>query len=369
LALRTLDRYIFREVAVTWVAVSGVLLIILVSLQLARVLAQAAANNFPSDIVLTLIGLTSTAYLTLVVPIGLFLAIMLGLGRLYHESEMAAIQSCGVGPGGLYRPVAVLGVLIAGLLAWLSFWAVPQAAARAAEIRAEAARDAQFGLLEPGRFRTIGSGNVVFYAERVDENGVLYNVNVFVDHSSDDEEERKLEIWRATRAEQRGAGRADQLFVLYDGERYEGIPGSAEFRIMRFSEGGYPIRLGALDGGARKPATRPTAELLNSNDAADRAELEWRLSNPVMALILMIMAVPLARLRPRQGRFGKIGIAILAYFLYQLALDAARTWLEEGLVPPQIGVWWVHGLALCLAAWLLVRENPPVKAQPVAASA
>jgi len=369
LALRTLDRYIFREVAVTWLAVTGVLLIILVSLQLARVLAQAAANNFPSDIVLTLIGLTSTAYLTLVVPIGLFLAIMLGLGRLYHESEMAAIQSCGVGPGGLYRPIAVLGVLIAGLLAWLSFWAVPRASARAAEIRAEAVREAHFGLLEPGRFRNIGSGNVVFYAERVDENGVLYNVNVFIDHSRDDEAEPKLEVWRATRAEQRGAGRADQLFVLYDGERYEGVPGSAEFRTIKFSEGSYPIRLGALDGGAGKPAAKPTAALLNSGNPADLAELEWRLSTPVMALILMVGAVPLSRLRPRQGRFGKIGIAILAYFLYSLTLDAARTWVEDGLVPPAIGLWWVHGLALCFAVWLLVRESPPGQARPVAASA
>ena len=350
-------------------AVTGVLLIILVSLQLARVLAQAAANNFPRDIVLTLIGLTSTGYLTLVVPIGLFLAIMLGLGRLYHESEMAAIQSCGVGPAGLYRPVAALGILVAAFLVWLAFWAVPQALARAAEIRAEAVRDAQFGLLEPGRFRQIGSGNVMFYAERVDENGVLYNVNVFVDHSGEDEADHRLEIWHATRAEQRGAGRADQLFVLYDGERYEGVPGSAEFRIMKFSEGGYPIRLGELYGGTGKPATKATSALFRSNNLSDIAELEWRMSTPVMALILMLGAVPLARLRPRQGRFGKIGIAVLAYFLYSLALDAARTWLENGLVPPAVGLWWVHGLALCLATWLLVRESPPGRARLVRAGA
>jgi lipopolysaccharide export system permease protein len=88
-----------------------------------------------------------------------------------------------------------------------------------------------------------------------------------------------------------------------------------------------------------------------------------------MALILMVGAVPLARLRPRQGRFGKIGIAVLAYFLYSLALDAARTWVESAFVPPAVGLWWVHGLAACFAVWLLVRESPPGRARPARARA
>ena len=80
----------------TWIAVTGVLLAILLSYQLSRVLTQAAANDFPQSVVLTLLALTSAGYSTLVVPIGFFLAIMLGLGRLYHESEMAAMQACEV---------------------------------------------------------------------------------------------------------------------------------------------------------------------------------------------------------------------------------------------------------------------------------
>src|SRR5687767_11107650 len=163
--LRTLDRYLLKEVAETWLAVTVVLLVILLSNQLARVLSQAAANDFPREVVMSLIALTSAGYLTVIVPIGFFLSIMLALGRLYHESEMAAIQSCGVGPVGLFRPIGLLGLGIAALLVWLSFWAIPEAAARAQQIRAEALREAQFGALEPGRFRTFGGGSVVFYAE------------------------------------------------------------------------------------------------------------------------------------------------------------------------------------------------------------
>lgn len=357
--MRTLDRYLLKEVTETWLAVTGVLLLILLSNQLARVLSQAAANDFPRGVVLSLIGLTSAGYLTVIIPIGFFLAIMLALGRLYHESEMAAIQAGGVGPAGIYRPILWLGAVIAAVLVWLSFWAIPQASARAQEIRAEALQDAQFGALEPGRFRTFGGGQVVFYAERVDDNGVLHNVNVFVDRTTDEQAgETEVEVWVATRAEQRGAGQAEQTFVLYDGEHYKGVPGRGDFQVTRFSEGGYPIRLGELIGRAGRAESKPIADLLGSTDPHDRAELQWRISTPVMALILMLVAVPLAKLRPRQGRFGRIGIAILVYFVYSQLLAAARTWVESQSVPAAVGMWWVHALALALGVLLLLRENP-----------
>jgi lipopolysaccharide export system permease protein len=85
----------------------------------------------------------------------------------------------------------------------------------------------------------------------------------------------------------------------------------------------------------------------------------------MLALILMVIAVPLARLRPRQGRFGKIGVAILAYFLYSQMLVAARTWVEAQFAPAFIGLWWVHAIALCIGLWLLARESPPARVRIV----
>ena len=87
--------------------------------------------------------------------------------------------------------------------------------------------------------------------------------------------------------------------------------------------------------------------MLGSCEPADIAELQWRISTPLSALVLMVLAVPLARLRPRQGRFGTIGIAILAYFLYSQLLAAARTWVENGVVPAFVGIWWVHAHRAC----------------------
>jgi lipopolysaccharide export system permease protein len=328
-----------------------VLLAILLANQLARVLSQAAANEFPRSTIFALLGLTSLQNLTLVLPVGLFLAIMLALGRLYHESEMAAMQSGGIGPGSLYRPVSILAIFVVLLLSWIAFVASPSAARHAQAIREQAMKAAQFRQLEPGRFRSFSGGDVVFYAERVDENGVLYNV--FVERTDGP----KVEIVTATRAQQRNAGSAQQMFVLYEGERYEGVPGESEFRIIRFAEHGIPVQMPQPTSGRDRTEARSTAALLVSADPEDQAELQWRVSVPIMAALLSLLAVPLARLRPRQGRYGKMGLAILVYFLYSNALAAARVWVEKETVPAIVGVWWVHAIVAICVVVLLARQT------------
>jgi lipopolysaccharide export system permease protein len=351
--LSRLDRYLLREVAWTFVAVTGVLLVVLLSNQFARVLGQAATNDFPGNIVLTLIGLTTLQQLTVLVPIGLFLGIVLALGRLYHESEMTAMTACGVGPLRVFRPIALLTLLVAALLALLSFRTVPAAWSRSNELRVEATRAAQFGALQPGRFRSFAGGEAVFYAERVSESGELFGV--FVQRNAGD----RLEVATAERAVQRGAGQAEQTFVLYAGRRYEGVPGTPNWRIVEFREHGIPVRLPDQKAGKNREERKATADLIGSKDPRDRAELAWRTSVPVMALVLTALAVPLSRLRPRQGRFARVGLAVLAYFLYSNLLATVRVWIQKDAPGGQFGLWWVHLLPLALAGWLLWRELHP----------
>jgi lipopolysaccharide export system permease protein len=348
-----LDRYLFREILQSFAAVTGVLLLILMSGQLAKVLGQAAQESFPASVVGTLIGLATLQQLTVLVPIGLFLGIMLALGRLYHDSEMSAMAACGVGPPQVYRPVLMLALPVAALLAWLSFQIVPEAARYTQQIRVEALRSAQFGALEPGRFRSFAGGDAVFYAERVDPDGLLHRV--FVQRRVGE----RVEVAIAERAVQRGAGLAEQEFVLYDGRRYEGVPGSKEWRIVEFREHGIAVRLPEVRAKKQKRDVASTSELRASSEPRDRAELAWRRAVPAMLLTLAVLAVPLARLRPRQGRFARVGIAVIAYFAYSNLLAAARVWVEKDEPIGAFGLWWVHLAPIALAAWLLWREARP----------
>jgi lipopolysaccharide export system permease protein len=348
-----LDRYLLREVTGTFVGVTGVLLIVLLSNQFARVLGQAAQTGFPGDIVLKLIGLTTLQQLTVLLPIGLFLGIVLALGRLYHESEMTAMVACGVGPWRIYRPLLGLALVVAGLLAVLSFRVVPAAWQMSSDLRVEASRAAQFGALEAGRFRSFAGGQAVFYAERVEKTGELFGV--FVQRDIDD----RIEIAVAERAVQIGAGQPEQMFVLYEGRRYEGVPGQPGWRIVEFREHGIPLQMPVTTKVKNREEMQATAALLGSDRPRERAELAWRVAVPVMAVVLAVLAVPLARLRPRQGRFSRIGYAVLAYFLYSNLLATARVWIEKDTAAGQLGLWWVHLVPLAFAAFLLWRELRP----------
>src|SRR5690606_2216311 len=129
--------------------------------------------------------------------------------------------------------------------------------------------------------------------------------------------------------------------TLYDGERFEGVPGSSRFRIVRFAEQVVPVRVPELSEGRRRVEAVPTQALIASRSLADRAELHWRIALPIMAITLTLLAVPLSRLRPRQSRYARVWLAVLIYFLYSNLASAGRVWIERGVVPERIGLWWV----------------------------
>jgi lipopolysaccharide export system permease protein len=349
----TIDRYVLREVATSLAGVTLVLLAILVSYQLAKILGVAAERGFPHDIVFALIGLTTLENLMVLVPIAMLLAVMLSLGRLYHDSEMAAVRACGIGPERLYLAVYTLAVPVAFALAWLAFDIGPDARNGAEALRGRGMRDAQFGQLTPGSFRTYADGRAVFYAEQSGADGRL--IHVFMQHLAGE----RVEVATAAWAEQRVMdGGRTQMVVLHDGERIEGVPGQPGFRRIRFAEHGIPVVVPEAGAGREVPERRATADLIRSASLADVAELQRRISLPVMVLVLAFVAVPLSALRPREGRYARVAVAILFYFVYANLLSAAQVWIETGRLPPAAGTWWVHVVAALSGLMLLHRQSP-----------
>ncbi len=328
----TVQRYVLREVVQTWLAVTGVLVAILVSNQLSRVLGQAADNQYGRGVVFDLIALGAIMNLSVIVPVGLLLAVVLTLGRMYHDSEMAALQACGFGPARLLAPLFCFTAIIALGLGWLAFVQVPRADSQVQALRNSAIKEAQFGQLDAGRFRAFSGGDAVFYAERVDQEGVLHNV--FVQRES----AGRFEVALAdTATYTKTSSGAMHLVTLFNGRRYEGVPGQDDFRVIEFREHGIPIATPEDVRGSLDPDTKPTRLLWGSSDPSDIAQLQFRASTPLMALVLTLVAVPLSKLRPRQGRYARVGFAIIVYFVYSNLLSASKIWVEKGELPPRSG--------------------------------
>jgi lipopolysaccharide export system permease protein len=347
-----LSRYILREVVTAWLVVSAVLLLILLANQVVGVLERAAANQYPQGVVLELVGLGALQYLSILLPVGLLLGVVLAFGRLYHDSEMTAALACGAGPANIYVPVVLLALAVTGVLAWLTLVLAPDSTARVLSLRNEALRAGLLAPLQPGKFRTFGSGNAVVFAEKVARDGTLGKV--FIERNRGPLVEMALAD-HATHSVT--ADGLTHVLTLYDGERFEGVPGSAEFRIVRFAEHVIPVQVPPLSDVIRDLEARSTRSLVDSSDRAERAELHWRMTMPIMCLVLALIAVPLSRLKPRQGRYARVWLAVVIFFAYYNIAAAGKTWIARGTLPEALGLWWTHLMVALLALSVILGPS------------
>ena len=332
-------RYVLREVVTAWLVVTGVLLVILLANEVVGVLERAAANQYPQSVVLELIGLGALQYLSILLPVGLLLGVVLAFGRLYHDSEMtAALRLRGRAARHLYARWRCWRWWSPGRLAWLTLVLAPQATARRSVLRNAALRAGQLAPIAPGKFRTFGGGGERGGVRR--ERGARRHARQGVRRA-----QSRTAGGGGARQRARHSVTADGLthiLTLYDGERFEGVPGSPEFRIVRFAEHVVPVQVPLLTDVVRDLEARRPRSLLDSHDPAERAELHWRIGMPIMCLVLTLLAVPLARLRPRQGRYARVWIAVLIFFCTTNLATAGKTWIARGTVPESFGLWWTH---------------------------
>lgn len=350
---RILDRYIFREIAMTWFGVTMVLLLILLTNQFARVLGDVAKGKLPKNAAFEVIGLSAVQYLTILVPIGLFLAVMLALGRLYRDSELPAMMACRVGPSGIYRPLTWLMLPLVLGVAWLAIAGGPWASTTMERIGAEARREADLASIEPGQFTILGPDRAVVYGDSVTPDGEMENV--FMQRQADDGSLEVVvsEVGKMVESDDPNT----RLLVLQNGRRYEGVPGTTEFRVIEFAEHGVPYRLPSLATPEPRPRAMKFTDLMRSDAPEHVAEFQWRLSVPLATVILAILAVPLSRSQPRAGRYGRLAIGLLVFIIYLNVMSAAKAWVEQSVISPQLGIWWVHGGVLLFALSLLAVQN------------
>lgn len=350
--LRIFDRYLLKEVVYGWLAVTVVLWLVLVSNRLVGYLADAAEGDIPGSLIFNLLGLQMIKYLVLVVPFALALGVVLALSRLYRDNEMVVMSACGVGPGRIYRPLLGLALMVAVLIAWLSLYVGPEIQGMSDRLKASAQQQADLTVFGAGRFNDLQGGRVTFYAERLSEDRA-HMENLFIVVRGEADGERPSQLLTALTARRVLDSETGEDFLeLHDGSRYEGTPGQADYRIMRFGSYGVRIDLPDTEAPGELRDGISTRRLLASSDLWDIAELQWRLSMPLSVIVLVLLAVPLTRGGPRQGRYGRLVLAVLLFVVYYNLLGTAKVWVGKGTVSPLVGLWWVPLLPVILTLLL-----------------
>jgi lipopolysaccharide export system permease protein len=350
---RILDRYLLAEAGGAWLAVTLVLLAIMLSTRFARFLADAAAGELPREVLFKVVGLSSLQYLVVLIPISSLLAIMLALGRLYKDHEVAAMTGCGVGLSGLYRPLLGLGAILTLVTTALAFEIGPWAGRTAEYLTKNAERFIQFNPFEPGHFKEVAGGRAVFYTADMSADGAMMQTVFAQLH-----EEKGWSILIARRGSQNvDKATGEREVRLEEGWRYLGEPGRADYETTRFAAFTTHVQPPPFFFITGKRKLARTAELLDSDTNEDRAELQWRLAAPLSVMILVLLAVPLSHIRPRQGRYGKVVIGLFAYLAYSQLIAVGQSWIVKGKAPAELGLWWVHALMLSIALALVAQRQ------------
>lgn len=351
--LGIIDRYILKETALTFLAVVAVLLLLILGMVFARFLGDVAADKIPREIIFRIVGFTALEYLKLLVPVALMLGIMLTLGRMYQDNEMSAISAAGIGLRRLYRPIMVLTLLFVVVSGLFSLVLTPAARLQVEDLRHQGREALKFEAFEPGRFRSLLDGQAVLYTESVSDEGIMHNIFIRLDEE-DEAQDVVIIADRGVQREEQETGQ--QTLVLWDGYRFQGNPGQPDYRIIAFAEHGVQMTPARITF-EHKIETKTTLELFALGNMEAIGEFHGRLASPLMVLLLALIAVPLAHMRPRQGRYGRLVAGLLVFLAYANMVEVAKSWLEDGLVPPWLGLWWVHLTALGLLFFLIARRN------------
>ena len=352
-------RYLTRDILLHTAAVSFVLFLVVFAGRFIRYLAEAAVGSLTGDVLLPIMLFKLPGFFEMILPLGLFIGILLSLGRLYAESEMVVLRACGVGPGRLALVVMVPALVVTVAVAALSLFIAPEGSARA-QVLLDNPRSAEgLHMLNEGRFRKQRRGDYVTYAERIDDDGLMHNIFVF---------ERKpgstKDLFTATFAREGEIVLAEEsgrrYLELRDGSRYRGEPGERALEEFTFNVYGelIPESQNSLRRSGKVESVA-SADLWTSDEPRLRGALWWRLSLPVMVPAIAVIALALSRTDARRGRYAKIGPAMVVLLLYFLSMTQGRSAIESGQGPGLMLV--VHVgfalLALVLLQWERISKR------------
>ncbi len=312
-------------------------------LELTLILFQVLTNALPGTLVTVL-------------PLSLTIGILLGLGRLTADNEVAAIKSAGISIFRLLPPVIVLAGLCFGLSLSCTLVLIPKGITETRKLMQEAGTKRIDAAIEERTFFDALKNLILYVEEKDPATGILNRI--FIKESSDPNDVKTI-IARKGKIAPDPEGKA-LILDLRDGtilkeNRNGDATGSLAFEsyVFRF----------ALDRAAMQASSETFEEMPISGiqkqvqiaaekrpAAKDRAEADYfrrvvvmgrilvvqRFTHPLACLALGLMAFPLGMLSLGKSRLNNVSLGLVAIFIYYAFTLATERMARSGVAPPEL---------------------------------
>jgi len=344
-------RSLIREFSLIAMAVVGVLLAIILTRLLILMLGKAALGDVLPEAVLGLIAFGVLTYLPVLLGIAVFIAVLLALTRSYRDSEMTVWFTSGLSIASWVRPVMQFAIPIAVICGVLSLWLSPWSLAQSAEYQRLLESRDEVSSVTPGVFRESRNSERVFFVDKLSERDDVVN-NIFVQSTQNN----RMGVMVAQKGFIETAANGDRFIVLLNGRRYEGTPGTLDYRTVDFER--YAIRIEPKEAARKAPPAKAMSimELVDGAKPDQIAELHWRVALPLAVIIMGLFAIPLAFVNPRSGRSWNLIFAVLVYVLYNNLLSIFQVWTAHERIPTWLGLWPVHFGMILLIVIMFYRR-------------
>jgi len=126
--LPLIDRYLLQEIFKSLAAIILVLLLIFMGSTFIKLLQQVSVGDLNATLLFKMLGLEMFRFLGRLVPPAFFFAVLYAVGRMYRDSEITAMEACGVGGTRLFRGIMIASLPVILLVAWLAMVVAPWSA-------------------------------------------------------------------------------------------------------------------------------------------------------------------------------------------------------------------------------------------------
>ena len=361
--IRILDKYIFREVVLTFLfgicAFSAVFIGSGTLFNIARYITDYGAS-FESVVKIFIFGLPGIIMWTF--PMSMLSATLLTFGRLSSSSEITAMKSCGIGFSRIAAPAIILGIVVSIVAIAFNEYVVPWANTAYSnviyyEIQGNTVMKSQEHIvikdIEHGEIRRL------VYAR-------FYNADTQTMHGVSmqdfDEEGKVRHVENAEYAEWSGKDWTMHNGMLYD------VTDSASEHTMHFNKQILPVSASPnqIMREQKKSEELTMKELkaqirimktqyIDTNKL--ETELYQRITVPMASLIFALVGVPLGLQPTRNSSSKGFALSVLIIFLYYSVMTLANAIGRSGALPPAFAVWIPNIIGLIVGAVLIRRAS------------